>query len=531
MSKPFLVHRFEWILACLGLIFLLVLRISFPSLEAPHYGQLFADAKDVYSVQRLVEEQCSADIHGLCSPCTKTSLIDPPFLSLLEPIEDDSSPNNQCSLSLISPTTPIDMKKDEVLKLLVRHLLEQSYRFVRVYFYTVFYEGPHGQVADEEGIHNVNMAAWSSLVDFVTKPQAKPGVLLITVKQEDPSSSSSSSDKKDNYTTPPKSAFRLVPGDFTEDEVRETIQKVVSYYETPPISHTDLDGSSDDDDDEYLYNVPVMLDYRLAFHKGEYEDFFVGVFLPSIIGSLRKIDHTKKLNPSPMLHVLPQHVVKEGRLDQCLWHHYHASTLLTKNCPKAMNEASNRLPDLSYERVHGNHKGKIMNAEWFFWLSFLIVAGTVYRLHSSRVLVSKHVELYKYQHVSKYPVFGRPIFDDYEREETAEQLDGMVNRYHDRNLAVRLSRHTKLLYNVRMCFLVHFAISAGLLVYCWRRSNTFLDSSVLLLSALLFTYLIPTADEQRPILDPGFCELPLLKGVDSHETAVFIKRQQDTEQP
>jgi hypothetical protein len=64
--------------------------------------------------------------------------------------------------------------------------------------------------------------------------------------------------------------------------------------------------------------------------------------------------------------------------------------------------------------------------------------------------------------------------------------DGMVNRY-DHSLVVRLRQQTKLLYNVCMCFL-----SAGLLVYCWRRNNTFLDSSVLSLSALLLTYLIPT---------------------------------------
>jgi hypothetical protein len=210
------------------------------------------------------------------------------------------------------------MKKDEVLELLVRHLLEQSYIFVRVYFYTVFYEGPHGQVADEQGIHNVNMAAWSSLLDFFTKPQAKPGVLLIAVEQEDLASSSLSSDEKVKNTTPPKSAFRLVPGDFTEDAVRDIIQRVVIYYETPPISHTDLDDSSDNDDnDEYLYND--MLDYRLAFHMDESEDFFVGVFLPDIIESLRKIGHTKILNPSPMLHVPPQQIVKQGRLDQCLW--------------------------------------------------------------------------------------------------------------------------------------------------------------------------------------------------------------------
>jgi hypothetical protein len=528
MSKPFLVHRFEWILACLGLLFLLLLRFSFPSLEAHHYGQLFADAKDIYSVQRLVEEQCSADTHGLCTSCTKTSLIDPPFLSLLEPIEE---PNNQCSLSLISPTPPIDIKKDEVLELLVRHLLEQSYRFVRVYFYTVFYEGPRGQIADEEGIHNVNMVAWSSLEDFFTRPQAKPGLLLITVEQEGPASSSSSSDEKDKNTTPPKPAFRLVPGDFTEDELRETIQKMISYYKTPPISHTDLDDNDNDDNDEYLYSVPAMLDHRLAFHMGEYEDFFVGVFLPDIIESLRKIGHTKMLNPSPMLHVPPQQIVKEGRLDQCLWHHYHANTLLTKICPKAMNEASNRLPSLSYERVHGDDKGrKNMNAVWYFWLSFLIVAGTVYRLHSSRAFVSRHVELYKYRHVLTYPVLGAELFDDYEREETAEQLDGRVNRY-DHNLAVRLRQQTKLLYYVRMCFLVHFAISAGLLVYCWRRSNTFLDSSALSLSALLFTYLIPTADEQGPNFDPAVCELPLLKGDDNHETVEFIEHRQDAVQP
>jgi hypothetical protein len=137
---------------------------------------------------------------------------------------------------------------------------------------------PRGQVVDEEGIHDVNMAAWSSPVDFSTRPQAKPGVLCITVEQEDPSLSSSSSDAKDKNTTPPKSVFRLFPGDFTEEEVRKTIQKVVSYYETPPISHTDPDDSSGDDDDdggddnENVYNVPDILYYGLlAFHNGEYD--------------------------------------------------------------------------------------------------------------------------------------------------------------------------------------------------------------------------------------------------------------------
>ena len=55
---------------------------------------------------------------------------------------------------------------DEVLDLLVHHLLEQSYKFVREYFYTVFYEGPDGQAVDKEGIHNVDMVAWSSFLDF-----------------------------------------------------------------------------------------------------------------------------------------------------------------------------------------------------------------------------------------------------------------------------------------------------------------------------------------------------------------------------
>jgi hypothetical protein len=54
-------------------------------------------------------------------------------------------------------------------------------------------------------------------------------------------------------------------------------------------------------------------------------------------------------------------------------HHYQANTLLTKNCRKAMNGASKRHPDLSYERVHGDHKEKNMNVVWYFWLSFLML--------------------------------------------------------------------------------------------------------------------------------------------------------------
>lgn len=109
---------------------------------------------------------------------------------------------------------------------------------------------------------------------FFTKPQAKPGVLLITIEQEDPALSSSSSDEKVKNSTPSRSVFRLIPDEFTEDAVRDIIQKVVSYYETPPISQTDLnDSSNNDDNNEYLCNVPAMIDYRLAFHIGEYEAF------------------------------------------------------------------------------------------------------------------------------------------------------------------------------------------------------------------------------------------------------------------
>jgi hypothetical protein len=136
------------------------------------------------------------------------------------------------------------------------------------------------------------------------------------------SSSQSSSDEKVKNITPQKSAFRLIPRDFADDAVREIIRNVVSYYESPPVSHTDLDDSSDNDDDdndEYLFDVPDMLDYRLAFHMSEeYEDFFVGVFLPHIIESLSKIGHPKILNPCPMLYVPPQQIVKERCLNQCL---------------------------------------------------------------------------------------------------------------------------------------------------------------------------------------------------------------------
>jgi hypothetical protein len=203
----------------------------------------------------LVTEHCMTDARALCaaslrrvdSRCGKK--VDPPFFSLLDRYSDTT----KCAMTLVTP------RQDEVensswppseadaLTLLLQHLVEDAYKFARVYFRVISYQGPNftNAVVDKEGLQNFVRIILGSLLEFLKGEDGNESLTIVA---------------RIDGTAKEKSVA-LTTGKWSQQELLDTLLQVVGQY----------DKTGDDEEED----VPSFLDPSLAdLSSQEYNGFF-----------------------------------------------------------------------------------------------------------------------------------------------------------------------------------------------------------------------------------------------------------------
>lgn len=384
-------HRLEWVPFATFLLLLLVswrwssTTTTNEAITQQHdhdaYSQVFAEANGVYSVQKLVAEQCMTDARGLCAASLRRgdarcqNGIDPAFVSLLDEFTDLS----HCRMTLGTLDTPSSWPpsshhREEALELLMRHTLHEANQFSKLYFQVISsYQGPtkSAAVVDHEGIAKFVIILLTSLWQFLapSERENKNEALLTIVVQVEGTAQEQSV---------------VLDHEWTREQLllETTLQHVVDHYYkneqedfdlVPSFVHSSLHNNNNNSSN------PFIEQYSGFFLENVYPE--VQAFLENPPTANKRMDLFSAAKPSSQ-----PVIVENDLLSQCLWQYYDANNLLTDSCPTAMKEGSLRLKDLAYERrqQHDDEDDDKVTSyleDSYGWISLVFVVAVVYEMY------------------------------------------------------------------------------------------------------------------------------------------------------
>ena len=342
--RNYLFHRLEWIPSALTLVLLLSIRQLAPvrndthaSLTASSYSKAYGEANGSYSVEKLTSRICKTDARALCAASLHS--VDPPchdnpaFVSLL----DSYTETSKCAMTLVTSEPDSKFTSRETLELVLHHTLEEAYEFSRLYFHV------HNYV-DEQALQKFVTNVFGSLGQFFIQSPNPTDVseesLKVVVRVDG---------------TAQETSVWLERNSWPRDEFLEVLQQVVDHY--------DLLSSS---------KSVELPDFSIAqlkdLGKDEFSGFFQSSFLPRVQDFLNdptNMDAASASRESDNKHPHYTQVVPNDLLNTCLWNHYNKNTLVTSDCPQAMDEARIRIQELAYKRQHAQDPKR--PASWWLW--------------------------------------------------------------------------------------------------------------------------------------------------------------------